>query len=179
MNFLYLFGLDKAILQQVQINSLEAPPQYDKREIQRRLKNSETESDDPIGLKGDDRLVWGSIFPGYEAPMAKDLTALNPRPESDPFSALITEKCTPWLYMRLRKLNETITVSDRAQLRYTAMITTVIASLLPIASIAILYSNESIKARLALIGIFTFVFASSLACFSNAKRTEVFSATAA
>lgn len=163
----------------MQLNSLEAPPRYDLEDIQTRLRKSRLDASNPLGLKGEDRLVWGSKIQDDKAEPAKDLVALNPRPESDPFSALVMEKCTPWLYPRLRKLNDTVFVNDRKQLRYTAMLTTVIASLLPIASIAILYSNKSIKARLALIALFTFIFASSLVCFSTAKRTEVFSATAA
>lgn len=163
----------------MQLNSLEAPPNYDLEDIQTRFKNSAMEAAHPITLNGKDRFVWGSKVFRDEAEPAKDLVALKPRPESDPFSALIMEKCTPWLYQHLTKLDKTVFVSDRKQLRYTAMITTIIASLLPIASIAILYSNKSIKARLALIAIFTFIFATSLVCFSTAKRTEVFSATAA
>ncbi|KAL9111906.1 MAG: hypothetical protein Q9227_003756 [Pyrenula ochraceoflavens] len=168
---------NKALLQQVQLNALQAPTKYDLNDIQNRFVESSKDASNPIGLKGDDRLVWGSKH--LKKGQAKDLAALSPRPESDPFSAMIMEKCTPWLYRHLRDLNETVYVSDRTPLRITAMITTVVASLLPIASIAILYNNKSMKARLALIAIFTFLFASALACFSTAKRTEIFSATAA
>ncbi|KAL9616217.1 MAG: hypothetical protein Q9160_008890 [Pyrenula sp. 1 TL-2023] len=179
MSPFYSSILDKAILRQVKLSSLKAPPEYDLEDIQSRFEKSRKDASNPLGLMGVDRSVWGSKIQNEKAEPAKDLVALNPRPESDPFSALVMEKCTPWLYPRLRKLNETVFVNDRKQLRYTAMVTTVVASLLPIASIAILYSNKSIKARLALIAIFTFLFASSLVCFSTAKRTEVFSATAA
>lgn len=141
--------------------------------------NSAMDASNPLGLTGEDGLVWGSKIPDREFKAAKDLVTLNPRPENDPFSALIMEKCTPWIYQHLRKLKETVYVNDRTQLRWTAMLTTVVASFLSIASIAILYSNKSTKARLAFIAIFTFIFSSSLVCFTTAKRTAIFSATAA
>lgn len=135
--------------------------------------------DNSISLIGKDKLVWGSTIPDEEASPAGDLAALSPRPENDPFSAFVMEKCTPWFYRHLWKINETVLVNDRTQLRYTGMLTTVVASLLPIASIAVLYSSKSTKVRLGLVAIFTSFFAASLVCFTTAKRTDVFSATAA
>ncbi|KAL9617368.1 MAG: hypothetical protein Q9160_007816 [Pyrenula sp. 1 TL-2023] len=170
---------EEAVLRQLKLNSLNPPSKYDLDDIQTRFKHSAMSSSDRIGLIGEDEYVWGSKVPSTKTREAKDLVALSPRPESDPFSTFIMERCTPWLYQHLRKINETIFVNDRTQLRYTAMLTTVVASLLPIASIAVLYSSKSTKVRIGLVAIFTFIFASSLVCFTTAKRTDVFSATAA
>ena len=138
-----------------------------------------------ISLMGDDKAVWDSKGPD-EQNQPSDLFVLRPRPERDPFSTTMIERFLPWLYRRIfhRRHQEDlekaqITIEDNRLLRVTGMITTIVASLLPIGSIALLYCVKTMKARLALLALFTVVFAAALSCFSTARRTDIFAVTAA
>jgi hypothetical protein len=51
--------------------------------------------------------------------------------------------------------------------------------MLPISSIIILYFISSMAARLAIVTLFTALFALSLALVTGAKRVEIFAATSA
>jgi hypothetical protein len=59
------------------------------------------------------------------------------------------------------------------------VIGTVASSLAPMASIIVLYVIHSIKIRLGLVCLFTFIFSLVLALATKARRIEVFAATAA
>ena len=68
---------------------------------------------------------------------------------------------------------------DSTLLQVTFWITTVIASLLPIASISVLCCVHSMLARLAIIAIFNVVVSLCLIAFTTAKRLDVFAIAAA
>lgn len=55
----------------------------------------------------------------------------------------------------------------------------ILASLLPIASVVILYFIDSDLVRLIVIGLFTAVFSISLKLVTSARLVDVFTATAA
>lgn len=59
------------------------------------------------------------------------------------------------------------------------ILVTVLASLIPIASILILYFVANVLDRLAIVVAFTGLFAFSLAVTTRARRLEVFAATSA
>lgn len=54
-----------------------------------------------------------------------------------------------------------------------------LAALLLVGAIAVLYVVNSDKVKLGLIAIFTTIFAASVGLLTNAKRSEIFGATAA
>lgn len=64
-------------------------------------------------------------------------------------------------------------------LRWTFILASMLASALPILSIAILYCVKSLKVRLGLIAVFNLLLSFSLAAFTSAKRTDVFAVSAA
>src|SRR2546421_2133055 len=118
-----------------------------------------------ISLIGDDKGVWEPRGPD-EQNQPSDLFVLRPRPERDPFSTAMIERFLPGLYRLIfrRKYERDIekariTITDNKLLRVTGIITTIVASLLPIGSIALLYCVQTMRARLALLAIFTVVFA--------------------
>lgn len=59
------------------------------------------------------------------------------------------------------------------------ILVTVVASLLPICSVVALYIIQSNWVRLGMIAIFSACFSLALALMTNARRIEVFAATAA
>lgn len=69
---------------------------------------------------------------------------------------------------------EDLKIVDTARL-----MSTVLASVLPTLSIVILYFIRSLIGRLGALVGFSTLFAISVAVFTNARRVEVFSATAA
>lgn len=138
----------------------------------------------PLALIGDDAMTWGSTsYPNSHCP---DLVTIRPRNVEDTFSKWITEKIVPVFFrFGFGRLNRVPTVhgdigyNDSSLLRITFWITTVIASLLPIASISILYCVHSILARLAIIAAFNVVVSICLTAFTAAKRMDVFAVAAA
>lgn len=61
----------------------------------------------------------------------------------------------------------------------TYWITSILASLIPIASIVLLYCVNSMRARLGIIAAFNVLVSICLMGLTNAKRVEVFAITAA
>jgi len=69
--------------------------------------------------------------------------------------------------------------SDRSMQTFITYFSTLLAALLLIGAIIILYNVTIPKWRIALIGIFTTLFAASVGLLTTARRAEVFAATAA
>lgn len=97
----------------------------------------------PLALCGDDSEIWGSTEKPEDR--AHDLLALLSRQAGDPFSRWITEKAVSniskvkWLHSKeLLKVTGLKGLKDRTLFRITEVITSVLASVLPIASIVIL-----------------------------------------
>lgn len=69
--------------------------------------------------------------------------------------------------------------TDSHNVRTVATLDLILAAVLPIGAIVTLYLVSSPKAKLALVAVFTLLFAASVALCTNAKRAEMFAATAA
>lgn len=59
------------------------------------------------------------------------------------------------------------------------IVATVVASILPVCSVVALYVIQSNNLRLGMLAIFSTIFSLTLALMTNARRIEVFAATAA
>lgn len=138
----------------------------------------------PFALAGSDSDTWGSIHnrKGHEA----DIVTLLPRKRADMFTKLLMEKGTStfFKYGFGRFLNPSpvhglIGYEESTLSRLTYLMTTALASLLPVASIVVLTFVSSLKLRLAIIAIFTVLLSFCLAFFTSAKRAEIFALTAA
>jgi hypothetical protein len=139
----------------------------------------------PHALLGDDSLVWGSVTDRKS--YSPDLVSLRRRERSDPFSgwlgrttlsAMVRYGCVRW-----KKPSRTHGIvcihEDGIIVRVTLWITTVFASLIPVASVVMLYIVHSVPARLGMIGIFNFIVSVALSIFTGAKRSEIFAVSAA
>lgn len=137
----------------------------------------------PFALDGIDAEVWGSIKKpdAYEP----DIVALLPRQKEDIFSNLIMgkgmEKWFKWGLDRFRQpsINGLVQYEESTLLHLTSLVSTALASLLPIASIVVLYSVHSMQARLGIIAAFNVLISLCLAFFTTAKRTDIFAVVAA
>jgi hypothetical protein len=110
---------------------------------------------------------------------------LRARQQEDIFSTWIVEKAIKRVFLCCRhriKPSEVYGMKGyEAQtfLRVTYWITSVIASVLPSASIIVLYCIKSTWVRLAALTVFNLLVSVCLTAFTTAKRSEVFAVTAA
>ncbi|KAF2759911.1 hypothetical protein EJ05DRAFT_314432 [Pseudovirgaria hyperparasitica] len=173
---------NKAMLQTSAMLALSPPAPYDISVVQDFLF---TQGND--ALMGHDSGVWGSVHTPFTH--APDLVALKPRQTEDSFSVWVAEKASGyWLQLRSRwhrmttkDTSETpqFRVTDASLLRATYWITSIVAALLPVLSIVILIYVDKLPQKLAVIGCLNLVVSLCLTIFTSAKRTEVFSVTAA
>ncbi|KAK0637821.1 hypothetical protein DIS24_g10427 [Lasiodiplodia hormozganensis] len=178
--------LDKynaALIQQERILSFSPPSTYDMDYLRRYLASDEI--GEPYPLTGDDSDTWGT----FQNPKtnADDLVALKPRRDEDGFSNWITSRGIAKFFelggarfgKPSAKHGGRVSIEDTVLLRITYMITSSLASLLPIASIAVLYIVQSMTIRLVLIAVFNVLATLCLTAFTTAKRAEVFAVAAA
>ncbi|KKY26963.1 hypothetical protein UCDDS831_g01011 [Diplodia seriata] len=170
-----------ALIQQAQILPMEPPGKYDLKYVQNFLASGDM---GPWALVGLDAEVWGTIKKpkAYEP----DIIALLPRKKEDMFSNLVTtdgmSKWFKWGLDRFRRpspVHGLVAYEESTLLRLTYLFSTALASLLPIASIVILYFVHSMKARLGIIALFNVLTSCCLAFFTTAKRTDIFAVAAA
>lgn len=168
-------------MQQSIIINLPEPSKWDLKDIQHFLA---TKDMGPLALIGDDASVWGSALnPKSHCP---DLVALRGRHSEDSFSKWVTEKVILKLFLcgcaRWKKISRrygAVGYHDSALLRVTFWITSMLASLLPIASITVLYLAHSMAARLGIIAAFSLMLSLCLIAFTTAKTIDVFAVAAA
>ncbi|KAF2641830.1 hypothetical protein P280DRAFT_468343 [Massarina eburnea CBS 473.64] len=170
-----------SLLLQARICSLPEPDREDLHDLQKFLQMREM---GPLALNGDDASIWGSVTtPDTHRP---DLVALRSRSSNDPFSGWITTKLVQYFaqcwcarFKKRSRLHGQIEFRDDLILRITMWITTLFASLLPVASIAVLYSVHSVSYRLWIIAAFNLLISICLGVLTSAKRAEIFAVSAA
>ncbi|KAH7064965.1 hypothetical protein B0J12DRAFT_20065 [Macrophomina phaseolina] len=171
---------DGMLIQQMKLVSVEPPGSWDLRHIQNYLVSEDMDNG---VLAGTDAGVWGSEEHDYDKG-SSDLLPLASRHNEDIFSSWVTDTVSEKLIRlkqkrrpaRKRKLDD---FADKKMLRFTFVVSSVLASVLPILSIAILYCVKSLKARLGLIAVFNALLSFALAWFTTAKRAEVFAVSVA
>lgn len=171
---------DEALVQQAQILAYPEPDRCDLTYVQNFLHHKEALG---LSLRGPDAKVWGSVSePKKHSP---DLITLCPRQKEDPFSGWVVEKaisnlfrCGCARFMKPSKIHGVIGYEDVKVLKITYCLMSILASLIPIASIVVLYTVHSMPARLSIVGAFNVLISICLVAFTNAKRSEVFAITA-
>lgn len=176
-----MYIVDEALIQQSVIHRFPEPDKWDLNYIQHFLA---TKDMGPLALIGDDATIWGStLAPDSHSP---DLVALKPRQKEDAFSKWVTEnaiislfRCGCARFKKPSKVHGVVGYEDSNIFKITFWITSVLASLIPIASIVVLYCVHSVEARLGIIAAFNLLLSACLVGFTNARRTDVFAVTAA
>ena len=108
-----------------------------------------------------------------------DLVALAKPIEDDYLSRFLQNN---WLFRKRKTadpLDRTTIYKNSHVVRTVATLDLVLAAILLIGAIVNLYFVTGQKAKLGLIAMYTMLFASSVALCTNARRAEVFAATAA
>jgi hypothetical protein len=149
-------------------------------------------------LLGIDRSSWNEEH-------EKDLVALKARERHDPFSGWFTESFIPAFHhivgskfkvyyepfsrcnvahISKRPVSEHLgsglfEYDETAMQMIARVLTTVVASILPLCSVIILYVVQSNGLRLGIIVILSAIFSLALALMTNARKIEIFAATSA
>ena len=135
---------------------------------------------------GCDAETWGD--PSLLNERGVDLLTLRSRPQQDLFTNFFADTCMRYLYQKIwcplmlacfHKRCDVAVIRETHLVHFTSMCTTAIASLLPVASIAVLYGVHTMTGRLFLIATFTLLFSVAVSILTTATKSEVFAATAA
>jgi hypothetical protein len=109
----------------------------------------------------------------------EDLIALRRTADEDFLSRVLQDH---WAFQKRKTsdpLDRTTVYSNRHVVQTVATISMIIAAILLISAILSLHVVTDSKAKLGLVAMYTLLFALSVATLTNARRAEVFAATAA
>lgn len=171
---------DKALIQLSVLQKLKAPDRFDLFDIQTFLESREM---GPGHLTGFDAQTWGTTTDPDNHP--PDIIAVHPRNVEDKFSRVVSEravylfKCGLGFFTKRNRNLGPKVYYDTTVAKITLWISSMIAAMLPIASILVLIQLESLKAKLWTIAAFNVGMSFCLTFFANAKRAEVFAVTSA
>jgi uncharacterized Tic20 family protein len=76
-------------------------------------------------------------------------------------------------------LSGTVVYGEGNVLHLTRAVATIVACVLPVASIALLYTIQSMSKRIGIMAMFTAIFSFALVLMTNAGLGDIFAATAA
>ena len=182
---IFHLGPDAAIIQQLQMSAIPDPKPQDLRSL-RAFLQSQIDHCPQEALVGSDADTWGD--PSLPNQRGIDLLVLRPRPAEDMFTNFFADTCMRYIYQKIwcpfmlacfHKKCEVAIIRDTTLLRFTSLCTTAMASLLPVASIAVLYAVHAMTSRLFLVAGFTLLFSVAVSILTTATKSEVFAATAA
>ncbi|KAI4103509.1 MAG: hypothetical protein LQ339_004234 [Xanthoria mediterranea] len=135
-----------------------------------------------VYLLGQDSDIWAN-------PEESDLIALQARHSDSPVSRWMSDTLVHWYHQAIgRKLRKpkasdwtanTVIYSENGVTRLASVLGVFLSSLLPIASIVVLYYIGSDTIRLVVIALFTACFSISMCLVTSARVVDVFTATAA
>ncbi|MCJ1351511.1 MAG: hypothetical protein MMC33_001495 [Icmadophila ericetorum] len=195
---------DDAIIQASQMRQLDKPDKYDVQLVRNWTFLSDGGDGFPDLETPGEKLPWGTL----EEPNDDDLLCLKGRGDQDAFTRWLAgtflDSFNDWLqkkkfwqnylekadkqkrpsdaFFRPRVFDKKTGLVDWSETKILKMadnISTAIASLFPVVSTIALYYIQSTVARLLVLAGFLVLFALSLSLFTNARRIEVFGATAA
>ena len=174
------FRKDHALIQQATLLQLKDPDKFDLTDLQHFLTGDPMQ----LCLCGPDSDIYGNVQqPNNHSP---ELVVLRPRRDTDSFSRMLGNNALDVLdklnILRWRKPNPrlgVISFNDQKIFKLTFWLTSAIACAIPVASIAVLTTVNSLGARLGTIAGFNTLISLCLSFFTDARRTDVFSVTAA
>jgi hypothetical protein len=129
--------------------------------------------------------LYGLDRNSWDKDHERDLLALSDRTTGDPFSQWFTNKAIPSFHHLLGKRFKTpvsdgvYDYNDSIIVWIGNVLSTVVASMLPLGSIVILYFVTSNGLRLTIIAILSACFSLALAVLTTARKIEIFAATSA
>jgi hypothetical protein len=161
---------DHALIQQRTIMMMERPDKYDLDVLQHFL--------------GNEKMKNGALM--RKDSHSGELVVLKAREGGDSFSRKLSAWAVP-LFERLacaafKSPDPTagvLIIKDDRVFKLTMWMTSLIASMMPVISIVILIKMKELNSRLGVIAAFDALLSVCLLVFTDARRTDVFSVTAA
>ncbi|MCJ1398042.1 hypothetical protein MMC11_001239 [Xylographa trunciseda] len=169
----------QALLLQTQLSDMKQPRPQDLAFLQKWMKRP---SMGCVYLLGQDSDIW-------EKPERTDLVALNRCKSEGVFSLWVTETVIHQYHQLVGKYfrkpesavysANTVHYSQEGLSRIVSLVAMSFSSLLPIAAVTALYCVNSMSARLGMMAGFTVLFTLCFGILTNARSTDVFTATTA
>ncbi|KAH8629391.1 hypothetical protein IG631_16648 [Alternaria alternata] len=167
------------LLQQARVSKLDRADVYDSRWLRYWLQHEE-------GGRG---FLQGCELRAYDELEQPDLISVSNRSSNDKFTQWLELSLVPRLPVILKKiLAEPLVGSESMDMlriklgilrRIARALIVVLSAILPFTSIVALYFIENLRHRIAMIAVFSGVFALVLTIFTTARPVEIFAATAA
>ena len=171
---------DQALIQVSTLHKIKAPDRFDLHNMQKFLRSGEM---GPTHMDGIDVKTWGK--PENPDNHPPDIIGVHPRHVEDKFSRVVSEHAI-YLFKYglglITKGNKDVgrkVYYDTTVIKITLWFSSMIAAVLPIASILVLIQLNSLKAKLCTIAAFNVCMSFCLTFIANAKRAEVFAVTSA
>ncbi|KAI1555880.1 hypothetical protein PtrSN002B_002686, partial [Pyrenophora tritici-repentis] len=136
-------------------------------------------NDSPMNLLSGRAKDFLSCQPGSDTPDTSDLVALQKPPDYDFLSRTLRNHWSFRTKPSAERPDDTFQFEDKNIVRFVAVLSMVLAATLLVGAIVSLYFVRNEKVKLALIAIYTALFAASVKSCTDSKRAEVFAATAA
>ncbi|KAK8246260.1 hypothetical protein HDK90DRAFT_461111 [Phyllosticta capitalensis] len=171
--------VDAAIIQQSKILAMDPPKKMDLDYVQKFISDANMMGQEHP-FSGVDANVWGSIHGPNDH--AKDIITPYPYHQKDMFSKMVKKRFFAYgldKLWRSCKIGDLEFWDDKVVDRLTFMVSTALASILPVVSIIILYYVESMEARFGVMVVFNILISICLGLFTHARRSEIFAVTAA
>ncbi|GJN74708.1 hypothetical protein PLICBS_008801 [Purpureocillium lilacinum] len=164
----------EALLRQNQIAILEEPKQ---RALNVARGQAYQSDDDEPGRGKRRRPVLGGLAASrLDESNRRDLIAVRRLADKDLLSRFLQDH---WMFKTTRLTDETEYVDERHVAWVAAAVSTVVATVLLLGAIFLLRLLENETSQLGVIAMFTVLFAASVGVLTNARRAEIFAATAA
>ncbi|KAH6683326.1 hypothetical protein B0J14DRAFT_556574 [Halenospora varia] len=170
----------KALLRHREIANMTGPMPRDLGFLKKWMERTDMGN---VYLTGEDRSTWS------DEEWRSDLLSMRTQAADDMFFHWAYDKLGLWYHQLIGRhvksvgpeehLAGVIVYGEEAILHSTRAATTVLACLLPIASIVLLYKIEDMSKRLGIIAAFTASFSFALVFTTNARMVDIFAATAA
>lgn len=162
-----------------QLNTIVPPNEYDLFNVQDFLGSEQM---GPLAMEGEDAYFWGSVAARDD--FKQDIITLKQRQKGDAFSTWVAERAMIIIKCLGKRLKPSAAhgeavIFDSSIQKVTYWVTSIVAGMLPIASVVVLFHLKSQLARLGAIAAFNVLITLCLNIFTNATRTDCFAVTAA
>ncbi|GJN86179.1 hypothetical protein PLIIFM63780_009758 [Purpureocillium lilacinum] len=168
------FSSEEALLRQNQIAILEEPKQRALNVA--RCQAYQSEDNEPGRGKRRRPVLGGLAASRLDESNRRDLIAVRRLADKDLLSRFLQDH---WMFQTTRLTDETEYVDERHVAWVAAAVSTVVATVLLLGAIFLLRLLENETSQLGVIAMFTVLFAASVGVLTNARRAEIFAATAA
>ncbi|KAK8030578.1 hypothetical protein PG990_000312 [Apiospora arundinis] len=125
---------------------------------------------------GNSPQLWGRSKRRFDD--VDDLVALKVLANQDRLSKFVLNHCG-WLFKEQQRHGTSVVISERSVDKATTVLSSILSAVVLFGSIVSLYFVQNPYALLGMVGAWTILFAVCVGVLTNAKRDQVFAATAA